>query len=91
MSLTAAEKADILKEYENQPGDTGSVEVQIALLTHRISKLTGHFKEHIHDFHSRRGLLKLVSRRRKLLSYLRKHNLQGFRDLAKKLGIRVKA
>lgn len=91
MSLTAAEKAAILKEYQTQPGDTGSVEVQIALLTHRINKLTGHFKEHIHDFHSRRGLLKLVSRRRKLLAYFRKQNLDGFRDLAKKLGIRVKA
>lgn len=91
MSLTAEEKAAVVKEYQAKDGDTGSVEVQIALLTHRINKLTGHFKEHIHDFHSRRGLLKLVSRRRKLLSYLRKQNLQGFLDLAKRLNIRVKA
>lgn len=91
MSLTAEEKAAVVKEYQVKEGDTGSVEVQIALLTHRINKLTDHFKEHIHDFHSRRGLLKLVSRRRKLLSYLRKHNLQGFLDLAQRLSIRVKA
>lgn len=91
MSLTAEEKANVLKEYQDVAGDTGSVDVQIALLTHRIIKLTGHFKEHIHDFHSRRGLLKLVSRRRKLLSYLRKKDIQKFRDLTSKLGIRVKA
>ncbi|PHQ81461.1 MAG: 30S ribosomal protein S15 [Coxiella sp. (in: Bacteria)] len=91
MSLTAAEKAEVVKEYETKPGDTGSSEVQIALLTHRINKLTGHFKAHIHDFHSRRGLLNLVSQRRKLLSYLRKQDLQTFLDLAKRLGLRVKA
>lgn len=90
MSLTAEEKAVILKEYQGAEGDSGSVNVQIALLTHRINKLTGHFKEHIHDYHSRRGLLKLVSRRRKLLAYLRKKDVQEFRDLAKKLGIRIK-
>ena len=91
MSLTAEEKAAIVKDYQTEAGDTGSVEVQIALLTHRINKLTQHFKSHIHDFHSRRGLLKLVSRRRKLLAYMRKHNLQGFMELAKRLNIRVKA
>ena len=90
MSLTADEKAVVLKEYATAPGDTGSSEVQIALLTHRINKLTGHFKAHIHDFHSRRGLLKMVSRRRKLLAYLRKIDLNRFRDIAKKLKLRVK-
>ncbi len=89
MSLTAQEKAEIVKQYEQKPGDTGSVEVQIALLTHTINKLTEHFKKHIHDYHSRRGLLKLVSRRRKLLAYLRKQNLQGFFDLTKRLELRV--
>jgi small subunit ribosomal protein S15 len=90
MSLTAQEKDVVVKQYATKPGDTGSTEVQIALLTHRINKLTGHFKEHIHDFHSRRGLLKLVSRRRKLLTYMRKHNSEGFLELAKSLKIRVK-
>ncbi len=91
MSLTAQEKEAVVKQYAAKPGDTGSTEVQIALLTHRINKLTGHFKEHIHDFHSRRGLLKLVSRRRKLLTYLRKHNLESFLEVTKSLNIRVKA
>jgi len=90
MSLTAQEKEVVVKQYATKPGDTGSTEVQIALLTHRINKLTGHFKEHIHDFHSRRGLLKLVSRRRKLLTYMRKHCPEGFIGLAKSLSIRVK-
>jgi small subunit ribosomal protein S15 len=91
MSLTAEEKATIVREFQGVDGNTGSVDVQIALLTHRINKLTGHFKQHIHDFHSRRGLLKLVSRRRKLLAYLRKKDLEKFRSLTSKLGIRVKA
>lgn len=91
MSLTAEEKAKIVETYQEKAGDTGSVSVQIALLTHKINKLTGHFKTNIHDFHSRRGLLKMVSRRRKLLSYMRKQDLQGFRDLSAKLGLRVKA
>lgn len=91
MSLTTEEKAKIVQDFQGAAQDTGSVDVQIALLTHRINKLTGHFKQHIHDFHSRRGLLKLVSRRRKLLSYLRKKDIQKFRDLTSKLGIRVKS
>lgn len=90
MSLTAEEKALVLKEYETKSGDTGSTEVQIALLTHRINKLTGHFKKHIHDFHSRRGLLKLVSRRRKLLAYLKKKDRNAFLEIANRLSLRIK-
>lgn len=90
MSLTAQEKAAVLEQYSKKAGDTGSSEVQIALLTIRINKLTEHFKAHAHDFNSRRGLLKLVSRRRKLLAYLRKNDLQSFLALAKRLNIRVK-
>ena len=88
MSLTAVEKAEVLKEHERSKGDTGSPEVQIALLTARIIKLTGHFKSHIHDHHSRRGLLRLVSLRRKLLKYLKSTDLQRYRDLIAKLGLR---
>ncbi len=70
--LTAEDKAKIVAEYATKEGDTGSPEVQVALLTHRITYLTNHFKSHIHDNHSRTGLLRLVSRRRKLLDYLHK-------------------
>lgn len=91
MSLTPEEKSVIIGQYQQKEGDTGSTEVQIALLTNRINKLTGHFKEHSHDHHSRRGLLKIVSQRRKLLTYLRKTDLQKFRDIAKRLGIRTKS
>lgn len=89
MSLTPEEKSAIVADYAKNPGDTGSVEVQIALLTHTINKLTEHFKQHKHDYHSRRGLLKLVSRRRNLLAYLRRKNLKGFFELAKRLELRV--
>ena len=86
--LTPEDKAAIVAEYATSEGDTGSPEVQVALLTHRITYLTEHFKSHIHDNHSRTGLLRLVSRRRKLLDYLNKKNAQRYFDLIKKLGLR---
>ncbi len=88
MSLTAAEKAIIIKEFETAQQDTGSPEVQVAILTHRIRHLTEHFKVHKHDYNSRRGLLIAVSHRRKLLSYLKKKDLQRYRTLIEKLGLR---
>lgn len=88
MSLTAEDKAKIVKEYQVKEGDTGSPEVQVALLTHRINDLTGHFKEHKHDHHSRRGLLRLVSMRRKLLNYVKNKDLARYRSLIERLGLR---
>jgi len=88
MSLIAEEKAQILQEYRLSDQDTGSSEVQVALLTGRIRKLTEHFKAHKHDHHSRRGLLRMVSHRRKLLSYMKRKDLARYRDLIKRLGLR---
>lgn len=88
MSLIAEEKAKILQEYRLSDSDTGSIEVQVALLTGRIKKLTEHFKTHKHDHHSRRGLLRMVSHRRKLLSYLKRKDLSRYSDLIKRLGLR---
>jgi small subunit ribosomal protein S15 len=88
MSLTATEKKEILDEYQLFEGDTGSPEVQVALLTKRIAKLTPHFKEHNKDHHSRIGLLRMVSLRRKLLDYLKGKDLNRYRDLIKRLEIR---
>ena len=88
MSFTAAEKADLLKTYQRSEGDTGSPEVQIALLTHRINYLTQHFKQHKHDYHSRRGLIRLVNQRRKLLAYLRQKDLERYTSLVSNLGLR---
>ena len=88
MALTAADKSAIVKQYQRQEGDTGSPEVQVALMTARIQDLTGHFKTHVHDHHSRRGLLRLVNHRRKLLSYLKKSNLERYRVLIGNLGLR---
>ena len=88
MSLATLEKAKIIKDYRMDERDTGSPEVQVAILTARITSLTGHFKTHIHDHHSRRGLLKLVSTRRKLLNYLKKHHLDRYRTLIERLGLR---
>ncbi|MCS6986853.1 MAG: 30S ribosomal protein S15 [Thiobacillaceae bacterium] len=88
MSLDTAQKAQIVKEYQRAPGDTGSPEVQIALLTARINDLTGHFKVHAKDHHSRRGLLKLVSRRRRLLDYLKSRDSDAYRKLIDRLGLR---
>ena len=88
MSLVAEEKVKIVQDYKRSDGDTGSPEVQVAILTGRIKKLTEHFKKHKHDHHSRRGLLKMVSHRRKLLSYLKHKALARYRDLIKRLGLR---
>ena len=88
MSLDAAQKAQITKEYARAEGDTGSPEVQVALLTQRIEHLTGHFSVHKQDHHSRRGLLKLVSQRRKLLDYLKKTDVGRYQDLIGRLGLR---
>lgn len=89
MSLNAEEKATVIKEYQLSEGDTGSPEVQVALLTARISKLTGHFKSHAHDFHSRRGLLRMVNLRRSLLKYLKQANVDRYRELISRLGLRA--
>ena len=88
MPLDAATKQRIMSEYATAEGDTGSPEVQIALLTQRIKDLTEHFKEHKHDHHSRRGLLLLVGQRRRLLQYLTKTDIQRYRSLIERLGIR---
>jgi small subunit ribosomal protein S15 len=88
MSVTTAEKAKIVGEYQQAQNDTGSPEVQVALLTSRISTLTEHFKTHAKDHHSRRGLLMLVSQRRKLLDYLKGKNVDRYRSLIERLGLR---
>ncbi len=88
MTITVEQKAQIMNEYQRAAGDTGSSEVQIALLTARINDLTGHFKEHVKDHHSRRGLLRMVSRRRKLLDYLKDTNIDSYRALIQRLGLR---
>ena len=88
MPLSAETKKSIISEYSTHEGDTGSPEVQIALLTQRINDLTGHLKEHKHDHHSRRGLLKLVGRRRRLLKYLRTNDEDRYKALIKSLGLR---
>ena len=88
MALTKAEKAKIIKEFAKSENDTGSPEVQIAILTKEIEQLTEHLKVHIHDYHSRRGLLKKVGQRRNMLQYLQKKDIQSYRELIKKLGLR---
>ena len=88
MALDPKIKQDIIKEYATHEGDTGSPEVQVAVLTRRIKDLTEHFKEHKHDHHSRRGLLLLVGRRRGLLKYLRENNVERYRELIARLGLR---
>jgi small subunit ribosomal protein S15 len=88
MALTAAEKAQILSDYQIKTGDTGSPEVQVALLTANINKLQGHFLENKHDHHSRRGLIRMVSQRRNMLDYLRSKNLDRYTSLIKRLGLR---
>ena len=88
MSLDAAAKEQITKKYARAEGDTGSPEVQVALLSARIADLSDHFKNHTHDHHSRQGLLRMVSRRRKLLDYLKNKNLDRYRDLISSLGLR---
>jgi small subunit ribosomal protein S15 len=88
MSLDSATKKQIMTEYATVEGDTGSPEVQVALLTRRINDLTGHLKEHKHDHHSRRGLLLLVGQRRRLLQYLAKKDINRYRALIERLGLR---
>ena len=88
MSITASRKAEVMKEFAKKSGDTGSPEVQVAILSERINNLTEHFKTHAKDNHSRRGLLKLVGQRRQLLDYLRRKNESSYKSLIEKLGIR---
>lgn len=88
MSLSAEQKQQIVSEHQLASGDTGSPEVQIALLTARIQHLTGHFKDHKGDHHSRRGLIKLVNQRRSLLDYVKNKDVQRYRDIVKRLGLR---
>ena len=88
MSITAERKQALITEYATKANDTGSPEVQVAILTERISNLTGHFKTHAKDNHSRRGLLKLVSQRRSLLDYLKRKEEARYRTLIERLGIR---
>ena len=88
MALQVAQKGAVVKQYQRSGKDTGSPEVQIALLTERINGLTEHFKTHVKDFHSRRGLLKLVSQRRKLLDYLKRKDADKYRGLIERLSIR---
>lgn len=88
MPLTREAKSQIVTSYETHDGDTGSPEVQIAILSERINYLTGHFKLHVKDHHSRRGLLKMVGKRRRLLDYLKSKDIDRYRTLIERLGIR---
>ena len=88
MALLTQEKAIIVNEYKRNEGDTGSPEVQIALLTENINKLQNHFKSHKKDHHSRNGLIRMVNLRRKLLTYLKKKNSESYKELVKKLNLR---
>ena len=88
MSITAERKAELIKEYATKDGDTGSPEVQVAILTERINNLTGHFDDHKKDNHSRRGLLAMVGLRRRLLDYLKRKKQGRYEDLIKRLNIR---
>ena len=87
MSLSTAEKGEVVSKYQQKEGDTGSPEVQVALLTTRIVQLTEHFKDHTHDHHSRRGLLRMVNQRRKLLDYLKGKNVDRYKELISSLGL----
>ena len=88
MAFNTTQKAQLVQDYQRAKGDTGSPEVQIALLTARIADLTEHFKTHVKDHHSRRGLLRMVSRRRKLLDYLKRTNADKYKALIDRLGLR---
>ncbi len=88
MALTKEEKQKIVKEFATNEKDTGSAEVQIAILTKEINELTEHLKVHIHDYHSRRGLLRKVGKRKNLLQYLAKKDIQSYREIIRKLGLR---
>src|SRR6476660_4887426 len=88
MTLTQERKAELTKQFGTDERDTGNTRVQVALLTERINELTGHLRTHKKDHHSRRGLLMLVGRRRRLLNYLQRHDLDGYRELIRELGLR---
>jgi small subunit ribosomal protein S15 len=88
MPVTTDQKAQVVRDYQRAAGDTGSPEVQVALLTARINDLANHFKAHVKDHHSRRGLLRMVSRRRKLLDYLKQSSADRYRTLIERLGLR---
>ena len=88
MTLTVEDKQEVVAQFGKDEKDTGSTQVQVALLTRRINDLTEHLREHKHDHHSRRGLLMLVGQRRRFLNYLQKHDLEGYRKLVKDLGLR---
>jgi small subunit ribosomal protein S15 len=88
MAVTTDQKAQVVRDYQRAGGDTGSPEVQVALLTARINDLADHFKTHVKDHHSRRGLLRMVSRRRKLLDYLKQNSVESYRTLIERLGLR---
>jgi small subunit ribosomal protein S15 len=88
MSVADIKKGDIVAKFQRSKNDTGSPEVQVALLTARINELTDHFKAHVKDHHSRRGLLRMVSQRRKMLDYLKRKDLNGYRALVERLGLR---
>ncbi|KAB2882825.1 MAG: 30S ribosomal protein S15 [Pseudorhodoplanes sp.] len=88
MSITVSRKAEVIKAYARKSGDTGSPEVQVAILSERINNLTEHFKTHVKDNHSRRGLLKLVSQRRQLLDYIKRNDEARYKDLIERLNIR---
>jgi small subunit ribosomal protein S15 len=86
--MSATEKKSVIEAYQRSPGDTGSPEVQVALMTSRITQLTEHFKDHKHDHHSRQGLVRLVNSRRKLLDYLKSKDLDRYKELISRLGLR---
>jgi small subunit ribosomal protein S15 len=88
MSITAEEKAQVIKEYATKEGDTGSPEVQVAILSKRIANLTEHLKTHKKDFHSRRGLLQMVGQRRRLLDYTKKKDVARYQSIIERLGLR---
>ncbi len=88
MAISKAQKQEIMKEYAIKEGDTGSPEVQVAVLTAEINTLNAHLQVHIHDFHSRRGLYKMIGQRRRLLKYLRNTDVQRYQDLIARLGLR---
>lgn len=88
MALSKDKKSAIVSEFARSKGDTGSVEVQVALLTERINKLTDHMKEHAHDYHTNRGLLQMVGKRKSLLDYLKREDVARYRELIKKLNLR---
>lgn len=88
MAMSKMRKSELIKEFQKDKNDVGSTQVQVALLTEEINTLTEHFKTHIHDFHSKRGLQKMVGRRKKLLNYLKENDVVAYRDLIKRLNLR---